>query len=176
MKTSSTRQNRMPDDSIAVKLTASEMIQAAVVGSMRQVQNLTKCRRDAHGLSPENGWQVHIEGAAGEMAFAKWANRYWSGNLGDLQADDVGQTQIRTRSRHGYELIVHPDDADERVFVLLTGLAPTFRIRGWIWGWDAKRSEFWKDPAGGRPAFFVPHVALHPMAQTPQRVRIPVNA
>jgi hypothetical protein len=97
------------------------------------------------------------------MAFAKWAGMYWAGNLGNLGADDVGAVQVRTRSRHDYDLILHPSDPDERAFVLVTGVAPEFHIVGWIWGREGKRPEYWDDPARGRPAFFVPQRALYPM-------------
>jgi hypothetical protein len=145
---------------LCIELTASELRQACVVACDRQIENLYKRRADAHGCPPDIGWQAHIEGAAGEMAFAKWRNRYWSGSLGDLQADDVGNVQVRTRSKHSYDLILHDDDPDDRPFVLLTGLAPRFRVRGWIWGRDGKQQQFWSDPAGGRAAYFVPATAL----------------
>jgi hypothetical protein len=148
---------------ITVSLTAAELHQAAMIAVQRQIENLFAGRRDAHGASRDVGWSLHIEGAAGEMAFAKWAGLYWSGNIGNLSADDVGATQVRTRSRHDYDLILHPSDPDNRVFVLVTGTAPEFRLVGWIWGGEGKRPEFWSDPARGRPAFFVPQSALHPM-------------
>lgn len=148
---------------ITITLTRHELAIAALLGIQRQIENLFKGRPDAHGASPEAGWEIHIQGAAGEMAVAKWANKYWSGNLGDLDADDVGRAQVRTRSRHSYELPIHMTDRDDRAFILVTGLAPNFVLRGWIWGGEAKRTEFWKDPAGGRPAFFVPQSALRPM-------------
>jgi hypothetical protein len=148
---------------IRVDLTPVELELAAFIASKRQTENLFKRRPDAHGAPREGGWQLHVEGAAGELAVAKWADKFWSGNLGDLDADDVGRIQVRTRSRHDYDLIIHPSDPDNRAFVLVTGLAPHFVLRGWIWGAEGKRPEYWRDPAGGRPAFFVPQAALRPM-------------
>lgn len=145
-------------------LSKGEMHLAATVGCLRQIENLAGCRRDAYGADPENGWTLHIEGAAGELAFAKWSKHYWSGNLGNLQADDVGRVQIRTRAKHGWELPIHPRDPDDRIFVLITGRAPQLRLRGWIWGRDGKDQQYWSDPSGkGRPAYFVPNAVLNPM-------------
>jgi hypothetical protein len=152
-----------------ITLSASEMQIAATIGIMRQIQNLDRGRPDAYGAEQELGWQKHIEGAAGELAFAKWSNRFWNGNIGNLHADDVGLVQVRTRSKHHYELILHPRDRDDRVFVLISGVTPVFWIRGWIWGRDGKRTEYWSDPARGRPAFFVPTSALNPMSQSPSQ-------
>lgn len=147
---------------VHISLTGSEFMQAAMVGVMRQIQNRRAGRQDAHGCDPENGWSPHIEGACGEFAVAKVLGLFWSGNLGRLTADDVGELQVRTRSRHDYDLIVHPDDPDKRAFVLVTGRAPDFRIWGWISGQDAKRPEWWGEKGQpGRPAFFVPQSALH---------------
>lgn len=155
-----------PDGPVSV-LTPTELEIAAAIGCKRQVENLFKYRKDAYGAGDrmlDRGWEDHIQGAAGEMAVAKWAGRYWSGNLGDLKADDVGGAQVRTRSRHDYELIIHPDDHDDRAFILVTGRAPRFVLRGWIMGRDGKHSLWWRDPAKGRPAYFVPHRVLRPMA------------
>ena len=145
---------------IEMELTSDELELAAMIACKRQIQNLFLGRCDAYGAKREGGWSLHIEGAAGEMAVAKWSRSWWAGNLGDLCADDVGKVQVRTRSRHDYELPIHPSDPDDRAFILVTGLAPRFVLRGWIWGREGKRQEWWRDPAGGRPAFFVPHTAM----------------
>jgi len=146
-----------------ITLTSAEVFHGAVTGVMRQVSNLRDGRQDRHGIAREQGWQAHIEGALGELVVARYTNRFWSGNLGKLRADDVGDLQVRTRSRHDYELILHPTDPDDRAFVLVTGTAPTYRLIGWIRGREGKRQEWWKDPAGGRAAYFVPQRALRPM-------------
>lgn len=147
-----------------VHLTYSEMRLAAEIGVQRQAQNIRDGRRDRYGLSSEDGgWTPHIEGAAGEMAVAKYLKLYWNGAVGNLKADDVGGFQVRTRSRHHYDLIIHPEDADEKRFILVTGRAPDFIIRGWITGAEGKAVGRWDDPAKDRPAFFVPQSALHPM-------------
>lgn len=148
---------------LAITLTTSELEIAAAIGCRRQVQNLSARRTDRNGAEPGKGWQYHIEGAAGEMAVAKWAGRYWNGNIGNLAADDVGRLQVRTASGHGYSLLIYPTDADDKAFILVTGLAPAFVLRGWIWGREGKRQEWWSDPVGGRPAFFVPQAALRPV-------------
>ena len=150
-------------EDIVVELSEAEMLQAAIVAVQRNVENIFAGRHHKFGAGSDNGWTMHIEGAAGEMAFAKWADRYWSGSLGNLKADDVGSVQVRTTSGHNNRLILHAEDPDDRRFVLLTGLAPRFIIRGWIWGRDAKQEKYWKDPAGGRPAFFVPQDDLRSM-------------
>lgn len=155
-------QKQCPADGAEVNLSPREMIQGAFVGLMRQVENIAKGRRDAYGISDGFGWQAHIEGALGEMAVAKTLNRFWSG-AHQIRAEDIAGLEVRTRSKHNYDLIVHPNDKDDSLFVLVTGLNGAYRVRGCIRGCDAKRTEWWKDPAGGRPAFFVPQAALEKM-------------
>lgn len=135
---------------------------------MRYVQNLRNGRKDKHGCSLEVGWQTHCEGACGELVLAKHLGVYWSGSIGAMKADDVARFQVRTRSRHSYELNLFRDDPPDRAFVLVTGTAPRFRIRGWIYARDGQSDSYWSDPAkNGRPAFFVPHEALRPMVELP---------
>jgi hypothetical protein len=148
---------------IQVSLTSFELEIAALIGSRRQIQNLYALRTDAHGAEPDRGWQYHLEGAAGEMAVAKWRDRYWNGNLGNLKADDVGTVQVRTRSRHDYCLLLHKTDHDDKPYISVSGLAPHFVLRGWIWGREGKLEKYWSDPKGGRPAYFVPQSVLRPM-------------
>lgn len=143
-----------------VVLTPSEIVQGAMIGVMRQATNIRDRRTNAHGLNDGHDWQYQIEGALGEMAFAKLQGVFWTGALGQLRADDVGTWQVRTRSRSDYQLILHPNDPDDRRFVLVRGSCGKYDVVGWIQARDGKRKEFWSDPAKGRPAFFVPDSAL----------------
>jgi hypothetical protein len=146
-----------------VVLRPNEFFYASTIGVMRQIKNLQNNRTDRYGARKEDGWRLHIEGACGECAFAKWMGFFWSGALENLNAPDVGRYEIRTRSREDYDLIVHPQDSDDARFCLVVGTAPRFRLAGFILGREAKQQKWWSDPAGGRPAFFVPQQALHPV-------------
>lgn len=157
----------MPEP-IRIHLTAAELNLAARMGCMRQISNLYKDRQDAYGCPLTVGWQVHIEGCAGELAVAKHLNLFWNGNFENLKADDVGHFQVRTADSHGKRLILHDKDPDERPFILVTGMAPNFLIQGWIRAKDGKQSRYWSDPAGGRAAYFVPKEELRPMSELPR--------
>ena len=142
-----------------IKLSTTEIMQGALVGVMRMVQNLKNGNRDKHGAERGPGWQYNIEGALGEMALAKFLGTYWAGT-GVYRAPDVGDQDVRTASMDGGCLILHPADPDDRVFWLLTGQRGIYTVCGCIRGADGKKQEYWRDPAGGRPAFFVPQSAL----------------
>lgn len=148
-----------------IELTLAEVIQAALAGVMRRVQNMKRGTRDRFGQPTTDYWSIDIEGCCGELAVAKYLGRFWSGAIGDISADDVGVVQVRTTGRESGRLILHPEDKDDRVFILVVGNAPRFDIRGWIIAQHGKRDEFWSDPGTGRPAFFVPQSALKPIEE-----------
>jgi len=155
-----------------VTLTWSEVMQAAMVGVMRRVTDLRDKRRGAYNIAEDAPvWDIDIEGACGEMAAAKVLNVFWSGAHGQLRVADVGgRFQVRTRSKLTYELPLHPEDADDAVFVLVLGRAPHYNVKGWMYARDGKLPEYWDDPSGqNRPAFFVPRKLLLPLDEIPRQ-------
>lgn len=142
-----------------VTLTWHEAAMASHVGWMRQLSAVKAGKHDCHGYSGD-GWSEHIEGACGEMAVAKMLGIFWDGSVNTWKANDLPGLQIRTRSKHDYELLVRPSDADETPWVLVTGRCPHYRIRGYLYGREAKRSEWLRDHGGRPPAYFVPHSHL----------------
>lgn len=116
----------------------------------------------------EKNWihalEIHLLGACGEIAVAKLLDRYpeysvnrFSGQAGDLQE----HIEVRHRSNDSWDLKVTESDADERIFVLTTGLPPDIIVHGWCMGWDAKQAVFKKDYGDyDKPAYFVPQSEL----------------
>jgi len=147
-----------------VELTWFEVAMAANVGLARQLAALRAGRPDRHGYHGL-GWTEHCEGACGELAVAKIMGIYWNGSIDSFKLPDLGgNLQVRTRSGDNYELIVRLNDANADRFILVTGRAPIFTVRGWIAGSAAKRDK-WIQTHGNRPAaFFVPQHALEPMS------------
>jgi len=137
----------------------AEMILAAQAGVLRQVENIKKGVKPAYGAGNEKDWQYGIEGAMGEFALAKYLGVFWHGK-GKMWGDDVGTYQVRTSSRLNGDLILHPKDDDEKTYWLVTGLNGNYWIRGYIKAKDGKKEQWWRDPAGDRPAFFVPQSEL----------------
>lgn len=155
-----------------VILTQREMMLGAQCGVMRNIASMMAGHEPANGFDEEKGddaWNVHIEGACGEVAAAKILNRFWSPTVNTFSAADIGKNlQVRTRSRHDYELYIRPKtstyrgDNPDNCFVLLTGKAPRYIIRGYMLARDAMKEE-WSQTHGGRPAaWFVPTKHLLP--------------
>lgn len=147
---------------LAVHLTNREMAMAAECGIMRNIASIIDGRENGHGLDEvDGGWSKHVEGACGEVAVAKALGRFWSPTVNVFNAADIGRMiGVRTRSRHDYDLNIRRNDKPDHAYVLVTGLAPSFVVRGYIIGADARRDE-WLQAYGGRPAaWFVPQAAL----------------
>jgi hypothetical protein len=75
-------------------------------------------------------------------------------------SDDLPGMDIKTRSKHSYDLIVQKNEDPRKKFVLVTIQDKTTLIHGWCYGHEATKEEYWADPARGRPAYFVPKKAL----------------
>jgi hypothetical protein len=143
---------------------------AVEVGCRRQLQAIREGRHDLYGYDGDEGWSLHIEGAAGELAVAKALDRYWSGSVNTYRAGaDVGQLQVRTRSQPNYDLLIRDRDDDDAVFVLVTGRVPSFAVRGWLLGRDGKRPEWRREHGGRPPAYFVPQAHLRPITELEDR-------
>jgi len=151
-----------------VRLSFGEVVLAANAGVMRRVNALRGGWADRFG-APADAWTADIEGCCAELAVAKTLGVYWHAyarNPKDLPGD-VGGWQVRSTWRTTGRLIIHPEDTDAAVFVLVVGQAPYYRIAGWIRGLDAKRDEWWKE-GDGRPAYFVPQRDLIPWEERPE--------
>lgn len=150
---------------INVTLSLDEINAGARVGIARQIQNIERGRAQKAQHDPSKDWIDHIEGALGELAVAKWLDRFWSGRLGKMKAADVGPYDVRTAIRKDrparYRLIIRETDPEDRPFVLVIGRNGSYEIVGWIYAGNGKKPDYWQDPTGERdPAFFVPRSAL----------------
>lgn len=154
-----------PSPTPTITLEWYELASACLVGMRRQLAALRRHLPDRYGCDEFDGWSVHIEGAAGEMAVAKALNQYWNGSVNTFHASDIGaHIQVRTRHLHTYDLIVRPLDSNADAFVLVTGKAPTFTIQGWLQGHHAKQPKYLQT-YGGRPAaYFIPQPDLLPIS------------
>jgi hypothetical protein len=146
-----------------VNLEWYEVSRAALVGVSRNVEALRRGLQNRMQINDE--WSIHILGALGECAFCKATNRYWSAGVNTFKGGDVGDSiQVRTRSRHDYDLIVRDGDKDADVFVLVTGGPTEFAVHGWMLGRDAKQPKYLANYGKHGDAFFVPKRDLNDAA------------
>lgn len=149
-----------------IQLSMEEMAIVSLVSGLRRGESKTKGRKDNHGFSGENAWDIEIEGCAAEMAYCKMRGQYWNGSVCSFKEADCGQNvQIRHTTLQKGSLIVREADNDDHYYVLVTGRAPVLTITGWIKGSDAKNPQFLKAPNGREPAYFIPQSALRRFAK-----------
>jgi len=142
---------------------------AMAEGTRRQGTNETQGLRGRNGgaWKGSKALDIHLLGAAGEMAVASHlgmkAFLYKETQAKKGSADLPGDIDVKTRSRHSYDLIVQKNENPDKRFVLVTIEKSTTLIHGWCYGKDAMKDEYWADPAGGRPAYFVSKDVLRSM-------------
>lgn len=145
---------------LQVTLTVAEARIAASIGIERQLQALQLNLNPGHGAL--DTWSIHIEGAAGELAAAKALGVYWPATVGTFhtQGDLAPGVEVRTRSRHDYELLIRDDDPEDAIYILVTGKLPHYRVHGYADG-NYRKPEHRKTHGGRPAAYFIPHSDLH---------------
>ena len=146
-----------------IELTKPELMVAGLVGNMRSIASLGNLTQNKHSPT-DSQWQIDVDGAAAEMAFAKWLNVYYAPSVNTFKAPDVGTMQVRsTKHEHG-KLIIRGNDVKDEIVVLVVNRMPTYIMAGWIRTADAKQDKYLYDPNGkGSPAWMVPQTDLNKM-------------
>jgi hypothetical protein len=119
-----------------------------------------------------NNWAGHegtlyldTIGAAGEIAVASYLclkHLLFADQRPVRASFDLPGIDVKTRSRHYYDLIVHANEKIEhKIFWLVTIEDKETRIHGWIPGDQCKRRE-WLRPDRIQPCYFVPQKVLCP--------------
>lgn len=143
-----------------VRLSESEIRIGSTNGADRKISSISGgFYRGNHKQS--SGWSEDIEGALAEMALCKHMGLYWTAGVNTFKHPDVGQDiQVRSTTRDDGCLIVRDDDSDDHRFYLVIGSNGTYEIVGWLYGSEAKKDKWARNPGGYRRSFFVPQKFL----------------
>lgn len=148
-----------------VTLSPDELTMGAALATSRVIDAIKLNRENNHGFTGP-GWLENIEGYLSELAVAKALQVYYSAGEGKgFKGADVGDTiQVRWAKESHYRLIVREADSSAYTYVLVTGNAPTYNIRGFISGSNAKHPVYFETPDNDRPgAYFIPQKNLNPI-------------
>lgn len=146
-------------------LSLEEIAMAASIAVHRGIDAIRHNRKNQHGFIG-NGWTENIEGYGAELAVAKALNIYYGAGAGKgfKDADISEKIQVRWASQENYRLIVRGADKAEYVYVLVTGEAPEYDIKGFMPGHIVKQDKYFSNPGNGRPdAWWVPQSDLKPI-------------
>jgi hypothetical protein len=144
-------------DNFWVSLTGDEVRWAVDVGAERNMRSWERGGENQHGLDPEDGMDLSyaVEGSCAELAYAIWRGVPWEAHVDTFKKPDVDGYQVR-RAPHKLKMIVRPKDSVDEQYALVTGGAPEFWVRGWLWGREARQDEYLMAPNGRPKAWFVP--------------------
>lgn len=127
-----------------------------------------------------NGDQKHnaLLGSLSEYAVAKGLRIFWSGaGLTKAQENDVCAFQVRAVDKPNRRLLVRPWEIDEdmearrRPWIFVERLDEhTFKIHGWIFGWEAPMRGTFENPGNKGTAIFVLPSRLRPIEDLVARV------
>lgn len=153
-------------DQVKIFLTDEEIKSVSSVASLRNSEAI-RMRATDKKRSSESDYHIHRVGALGEYAWKKASGSSSRLSVNTFKSSsDLDGVEIRTRTRHYYDLIIRPDDNPVRIFVLVTTIWPTdnlFWIRGHIVAQNAMIQKFWKNYGGHGSAWFVPASDLIPI-------------
>lgn len=151
---------------VKVVLTKNERELAIAEAHRRQVVNE---KRGLYGRNngPSFGikaLEAHILGSLGEMAVASLLHlkeHLYADTIAAKGSCDLpGLIDVKTRRGHHRDLIVQKQENPIKKFILVTIENEVILVQGWCYGKEAMKSFYWKDPAKGRPAYFVPQEKL----------------
>ena len=153
---------------IDIELTLPEFGQAVTTAWMRIMASAMQ--RLNHATTYQRTLVKRLEeevvGACGEIAVGKYADKWFvpSVNTFHRVPDCLQDVEVRATAHFDTgRLIVRDNDSNDRRYVLALVEGQKVRLAGWIYGHEAKRSEWVQDPHGQRPAWFVPQGALRAM-------------
>jgi len=145
---------------IEIELTVPEIERAARAGLDARLRGLAGgWRQRIESGGNWMAWANHINGSLGEYCVAKWLGGGWQGMRFDTRGEgDVGRVEVRTTiNEKEPQLVVYQNDEPARLFVLVVGQGPKWKIAGYERAKNAMLDCYkMQKYANGPPQFFVP--------------------
>jgi len=145
----------------SVTLSKEELAWATSVGMQRYNESLKRGHKNKHGLKYATE-ALDVDGACAELAVAKFTGWPWKAGVNTFKEADIEDNiQVKSTPKQDNRLIIRNDDSSDHCYILVVGVAPTFRIVGWIIGRDGKQPQYLYNPNDREPAYFIPQTALN---------------
>lgn len=143
-----------------MELNQYQCMYAVFVASMRRAQGhvISGEKGTTQGYTREHqNWDDECEGAAAEMAVAKWLDLFWCGRIANLKKPDVGPWQVRQTKYTSGHLLLNKRDKGDEYFFLVTGRMPKFMIYGPMLCSEGQLEKYWDKPKReGGECYMVP--------------------
>ncbi len=156
---------------VQITLSQTELLIAGMQGLFRRLKAIEK-QRDNQGVPFNQLWESDIIGSMGEMVIAKWLDKFWSPQVGELDSEtgDVAGLQVRTTGYRDGHLWMSKHDNPDHIFVLVRGdnsVKQSWWIVGWVYGHEGKKEEYWSSKLRNQYAYWIPQNVLHPIEHIP---------
>ncbi len=133
---------------VSVTLNELEAEVATVVGTRRTTSSRARGLRRQFATNESEGLKLDQDAAGAELAGSRITKCRWNMTCGDdLNEPDLWpNVEVRHTTRENGGLIIRPRDKDGRIFLLVVGTMPNYRVVGWIRSEDAKQERYgWED-------------------------------
>lgn len=152
-------------------LTPVHLKLASTEAERRQSYNESKGLKGRNN-APQKGdaaLKMHYLGCIGEVAVAFYLGMddhlFQSETPVRNSRDLPCNLEVKTRSKHGYDLLIQLNDDPSKLFVLVTydsiNDSNTANIVGWAYGKNVMRKELIREFVRGRPCYAVPQKELN---------------
>ena len=157
---------------IMVTLTPQEVKDAREVGTTRHNESVKNKNQERLQNPNKTSLETDQDGAEYELAVCKGLTIPWSKSVNTFGAPDMlHDGQIKgTEYRSGCLIVRERNNPEHRYILVIDhgqwrdGLFHYY-IAGWIYGKDARKDEWKKNPNDREPAWFVPQDALNPVRE-----------
>ena len=152
-----------------IELQWNDFITCHSIASMNELYKHTRGVGHHWSVKKADESANYILGAVGEYAVAKYLGKFYDGNVGNLEAVDVGgEYEVKTTPVPTGHLIIKPEAKEAKPFVLAVVEDMTVRLPGWMKGTDIKQEQYKRADQYGRVLYWVPQSDLHPMSTLPK--------
>lgn len=162
--------NIITNEPVKVDLEPREVSLVFECAKRRELSSMLK-KSKTHVGNEKATFFAHLIGSAGEYAFCKHFNLFWSADYDTYKSEpDVYYKsmdfEIRTRTKKWYDLKIDKRDSIEQRFVLCYADKPLdfVLLQGWIDGETGKDERYIKDYGDNNvPNYFFPKDKLNPI-------------
>ena len=149
---------------IEIKLSHGDLSFATIEATARFNYNRAKGNDASPGAAPTWVEQVarEISGCLGEIAIARWQDKFPFSLFEERKMGDVGEFEVRTTAYSTGKLLITATDDPSRKYLLVT--LPTFytaNIHGWMYGYDAQDQRYY-NTSMRTPVYAVEQKYLNP--------------
>jgi hypothetical protein len=146
---------------VVIDMSPTDITMAVNEGTSRYIFNRMR-RNSNRGAAPTWVEQVsrEVSGCLGEIAIARWLDKFPFSLFEDRKLGDVGAFEVRTTAYETGRLLITKDDDPMAKFLLVT--LPKWDCAhsvGWLHGYEAQQDQYW-DSHMRIPTYAVPQSEL----------------